>query len=129
MTVQANPDRIPVSREFRATLHLSRSEGSHLAALDVSLPGVGAALLNISLGGCCVRLPRYDLPFRLDPGSHISSLRLLHPQLESSPIQGRIVWSTEVPPNILIGIQFMQIRPSTLESIRLLVEDCKTVTA
>jgi c-di-GMP-binding flagellar brake protein YcgR len=126
MSVNTNPDRIYVPREYRATIHLDGEDplSPQSSMHNVSIPGMGAALVDISTGGCCLRLPGFEVPFSVNPECHVSSIKLLHPDLDNAPIQGRIAWSREKPPYVLIGIQFTQIRPKTLESIRSYVENC-----
>ena len=128
MSVSSNPDRIYATRQYRAKIHLNRdrSPQAHPSAHNVSIPGMGAALMDISAGGCCLRLSSHDVPFNVGPECHISSIKLLHPDLDSSPIKGRIAWSREDPPYVLVGIQFTQIQPATLESIHSYVESCRS---
>jgi hypothetical protein len=124
MSVNSNPDRIYVPHEYRATIHLDGEDPlSPQTAHNVSIPGMGAALLDISTGGCCLRLPRFEVPFNVNPECHISSIKLLHPELDSTPIKGRIAWTKEDPAYVLIGVQFTQIRPGTLDSIRSYIEN------
>ncbi len=124
MSVGSNPDRIYVPRQFRAKIRLDHdvSTQPQTSVHNVSLPGMGAALMDISASGCCLRISRGDFPFSSSPERHISSIKLLHPDLESTPIGGRIAWYRDDPPFILIGIQFTHIRPMTLESIHSYVE-------
>lgn len=131
MSVNTNPDRVYVNRQYRAKLRLVDDDPASPgpATCNVGLPGMGAALVDISTGGCCLRLVRSDIMYSLDPDRHIPSIKLLHPDLESSPIGGRIAWSKEDPPYVFIGIQFTHVRPATLDSIHSYIETRRNVTA
>lgn len=131
MSASTNPDRIYVTREYRATVRLDQDDPLHPKPFmpDVSLPGMGAILMNISAGGCCLRLPRFEIPSSIRPGCQLSSIKLLHPTLDNSPIKGRIAWSREDPPYVLIGVQFMHIQSATQESIRSYINACRSRTA
>jgi hypothetical protein len=118
MSVSTNPDRIYVNRQHRAKLRLD-ADGRRPSA---ALPGMGAALVNISLGGCCLRLVRSELPEGLAPGCYLPSLKLLHPELDSTPIEGRIAWLRDERPHLLVGIEFAHVRAVTLASIRAYLE-------
>lgn len=124
MSVSSNPDRVYVSREYRAKIRLNQDDAEHPrpSVHDVGLPGMGATLLDISAGGCCLRLAHCDTPLQLGPEHTLSSIKLLHPDLEASPIGGRIAWSRTAPPHVLLGIQFTHIQPSTLASIQRYLE-------
>jgi hypothetical protein len=114
MSVSTNPDRIYVNRQHRAKLRLD-ADGTRPSA---ALPGLGAALVNISAGGCCLRLIRSELPDGFAPGCYLPSLKLLHPELDSTPIEGRIAWLREEPPHMMVGIEFEHVRAITMASIR-----------
>lgn len=131
MSLSTNPDRVYVNRQYRAKLRLVDDDpaSQQTAACNVSLPGMGAVLIDISTGGCCLRLIRSDVPYNVDPDRHIPSIKLLHPDLEGSPIGGRIAWSRDAPPYVLLGIQFTHIRPATLDSIHSYIETRRAVTA
>jgi c-di-GMP-binding flagellar brake protein YcgR len=120
MSLVTNPDRIYVTREYRAKIRLDQGEVAAPSSSFAggSLPGLGAALMNLSTGGCCLRIARSELPFGLHPEHHYPSIKLLHPELDSSPIRGRVAWFREEPPHLLVGIQFLQMQPETQQSIQ-----------
>jgi len=118
MSVSTNPDRVYVNRQHRAKIRLDQGETRPSA----SLPGAGASLVDISPGGCCLRLIRSEVPDGVAPGSFLASIKLLHPDLDSTPIEGRIAWSREEPPSVLVGIQFTHVRPTTAVSIQTYVD-------
>jgi len=118
MSVSTNPDRVYVNRQHRAKIRLDPDD----RRLSASLPGAGAALVNISPGGCCLRLIRSELPSGIVPGSCLPSIKLLHPELDSTPMEGRVAWAREEAPNVLVGIQFTHVRTATLASIQAYVD-------
>ena len=65
MSATTNPDRVYVNRQYRAKLRLDQEEaalfGASATSANVALPGIGAALVDISAGGCCLRLTRSTL--------------------------------------------------------------------
>jgi hypothetical protein len=124
MSINTNPDRIYVTRADRAMIHFDREEASSSGsgAFDVHLPSMGAALMDISMGGCCLRLPGFEVPAGFRPEHHISSIKLLHPELDNSPIKGRIVWSREKRLDVLIGVQFTKVEAATMDSIQAFVK-------
>lgn len=124
MSAHTNQDRIYVPREYRARIRVARDEAasSRFLSQDATFMGLGAALLDISIGGCCLKLLRFDVPVDLAPGSLLSSIKLLHPAFDGSPISARIAWRNDEPPHVLLGIQFLDMRPTTLESVRSFVE-------
>ena len=130
MSATTNPDRVYVNRQYRAKLRLDQEEaalfGASATSANVALPGIGAALVDISAGGCCLRLTRCELPFDISPDCHISSIKLLHPDLDSTPLTGRIAWARVAPPHLLMGIQFTRIRPATLASIQAYLDATRT---
>jgi hypothetical protein len=130
MSATTNPDRVYVNRQYRAKIRLDQEEtalfGPSTTGTQVALPSIGATLIDISAGGCCLRLTRCELPFDISSDSYISSIKLLHPELDSTPIQGRIAWSRVAPPHMLMGIQFTRIRPATLASIQVYLEATRT---
>lgn len=118
MSVSTNPDRVYVNRQHRAKIRLDQGATRHSACI----PGAGAALVDISPGGCCLRLTRSEAPDGIAPGSFLTAIKLLHPDLDSTPIEGRIAWSREEPPCVLVGVQFTHVRPTTLASIQAYVD-------
>lgn len=124
MSVATNPDRAYVPREYRASVRMSPDDllSSHIAFQDAGIPNLGAALLNISPGGCCLRFMGFDLPGDLAPGTLISSLKLLHPALDRRPIRGRVAWRAEAHPHTLIGVQFLEVSTETRTSIETFLE-------
>jgi c-di-GMP-binding flagellar brake protein YcgR len=120
MSVITNPDRRYVTREYRAKIQLAGEalQGSPASPHNVILPGLGAALVNLSMGGCCLRIVRSDSPFNFHPDHQFPSIKLLHPGLESSPIRGRVAWSREEPPHLLIGVQFLLMQKETRTAIQ-----------
>jgi c-di-GMP-binding flagellar brake protein YcgR len=84
--------------------------------------GLAAALLDISTGGCCLKLQGFDVPAGLAPGSLLSSIKLLHPTFDGTPITGRIAWRKDQPPHALLGVQFLDMRPITLQSVQSFVK-------
>lgn len=124
MSAATNPDRAYVPREYRASIRMTPEDllSSHIAFQEAGIPSLGAALLNISPGGCCLRFIVFDLPGTLAPGTLISSLKLLHPALDRRPIRGRVAWRREAHPHILVGVQFLEVSPETQTSIRTFLE-------
>ncbi len=128
MSVATNPDRAYVPREYRASVRMTPDDlfSSHIAFQDTGVPSLGAALLNISPGGCCLRFMKFDLPTHLAAGSLISSLKLLHPALDRRPIRGRVAWRAESHPHTLIGVQFLEVSPETRASIQAFLETTRS---
>lgn len=128
MSVATNPDRAYVPREYRASIRMTPDDllSSHIAFQDAGIPSLGAALLNISPGGCCLRFMGFDLPGGLVPGTLISSLKLLHPALDRRPIRGRVAWRSEAHPYTLIGVQFLEVAPETHVSIRSFLDTARS---
>jgi len=96
--------------------------GSDVSFQDAGVSGLGAALVNLSPGGCCLRFMLFELPAALTRGSLLSSLKLLHPSLDRRPIRGRIAWRTDASPHALIGVQFLDMHQETLASIHRFLE-------
>ncbi len=128
MSAATNPDRAYVPREYRASVRMSPEDllSSHIAFQDSGIPSLGAALLNISPGGCCLRFMGFDLPAQLASGSLISSLKLLHPALDRRPIRGRVAWRRDSHPHTLIGVQFLEVPPETRTSIQAFLETARS---
>ena len=128
MSVNTNPDRIYVDRQYRAKIRMAHDDATHSCAFpdDVILLNMGATLVNISAGGCCLRLSRSDLPFAVSPGCYIPFIKLLHPNLDSPPVKGRVAWSKEEPHHVLVGIQFTELHPEALKSIHSYTETCSS---
>lgn len=126
MSANTNPDRIYVDRQHRAKIRMvahllpwpSGPSGGEAQEL-----GFGAILVNLSPGGCCLQIPSHDCPPDLTPGCPMSSIKLLHPNLDSTPIKGRVAWTRGEPPYVLAGIQFMQLHSATERSIRSYLKD------
>jgi len=72
---------------------------------------VGARIRNLSLGGCCVQLPRFEAG-ALFQGALLSPMHLSHSELPKHRLEGRVAW-VEGPKDgngeghTLVGIQFL----------------------
>jgi len=75
-----------------------------------------APVTNLSAGGCCIRIAPHEA-LLLERGTPISMLRLMHPEIPSVPLQGRVCWimgkRTEVQDGFsLVGIEFINPSPN-----------------
>jgi hypothetical protein len=88
------------------------------------------AVANLSAGGCCVKIPAVQAE-KLEKGTQVAMLYLVHSRIPSVPLQATVCWMLGKQPGktdgfVLIGFEFQNLSPQFLETMETYVNELLT---
>jgi hypothetical protein len=110
----------------RHSPRLTLGKGYHARFLVGDLLVDAADLVDLSAGGCCLRLP-LDRCAELQKGVNLDEFHLIHPDLPQGILPGRVRWLMGRPPGpdegtrgryCLVGVEFLEPPEALVASIR-----------
>ena len=90
----------------------------------------GLTMTNLSAGGCCVKVLARKAE-RLNKGTTVSMLYLVHPRLPSVPLEATVCWllgkqTGKADGFMIIGLEFVNPSPRFQETVDIYVRELLT---